>query len=185
MNTNYNCNNTIGWIHFIMFSFQLYFRFRFEFMRMSAKKERRKEKTTTILIVYAGEREREKTRTALDFSYFDICAVCWLTRRKFTTVQIRTMLIHSLSLNRDQEPICLSVKICLVYSEAKEKEKHKHETISMMRNLSAKCNGCFGRHDRWWWWCCCCWLWVWWSIIHGLWNKLKSINVMCPGRMSV
>lgn len=182
MNTNYNCNNTIGWIHFIMFSFQLYFRFRFESMRMSAKKGRRKEKNDNNPHCPCRRKgERENTDRFGFFIFWYLCGLLAYTSKIYYGTCEQCWYTHCLSIETKSRYVCLS-KFVWCILRAKEKEKHKHETISMMRNLSAKCNGCFGRHDRWWW---CCWLWVWWSIIHGLWNKLKSINVMCPGRMSV
>lgn len=216
MNTNYNCNNKKRtkhehyWLNSfcIFISVVLSISIWIHANECKKQKEERKKRQQSALSMPEKGRERRwikrspySTRAALNFSYFDICAVCWLTRRKFTTVHPNKADTLTVSQSmfwkrpRAEMSVCQNLfgvpKTC-AHSHTKRRKKSISTKLYQWcwifrpnaMDVSAKSYIRYCRHDR--WWCCCwLWLWVWWSIIHGLWNKLKSINAMCPGRMSV
>lgn len=140
------------------------------------------------------------------FSYFDIFVVCSLTRWKFTTVHSNnaadtlsvrvytlSLLVYAWKRPRADMSVCQNLfSVRWSYYKTHTQKKKRSTSTKLYQccwifwpnatNALVKSYIRYCKHGRWWQ---RCWLRVWWSIIHGLWNKLKSINVMCPGRMNV
>lgn len=155
----------------IMFPLCLYFRFQSKTTNECAKREG---KIYCPFECRAQRMQQHDEAYVLNFSYFDIFVVCWLTLQKFTTVLNENDASIRFSLRFEcMKPMCLS--------KLEEMLNEKTNVPKLYQNLAYKSrlNACFANdeHYRWSSW--------WWSIIHGLHKRLvqsyvwRALEIWC------